>query len=149
MGSLSEHKRRIREHLDEINDAIDYGIEKKPITIGFHTSACGIELLELLLHKFNLIPFGKIIKHNWFKRPKPEQKVEPLIDRKLPVIFQSKDKIYDLIYTIEENRDNLLYGKCTKSQIELVLNNFMRLKEIIYKELKEEINEQSEGEIFD
>ena len=45
MTSLEEHKRKIKEHLHEINDAIDEGIENKPITIGFHTSACAMELL--------------------------------------------------------------------------------------------------------
>ncbi|MEK6921996.1 MAG: hypothetical protein AABX82_08955, partial [Nanoarchaeota archaeon] len=34
---------------------IDKGIEKRPATIGFHTSACATELLELYLHKKNLI----------------------------------------------------------------------------------------------
>jgi CRISPR/Cas system-associated exonuclease Cas4 (RecB family) len=51
MTTLEEHRRKINEHLTEINDAIEEGIEKKPITIGFHCSACSLELLELYLHK--------------------------------------------------------------------------------------------------
>jgi len=85
MTSIEEHEKKIKEHLEEIEDAIDSGIEKKPITIGFHSSACASELLELYLHILNKIPIGKIIKHDWFKKPQLGQKIEPLIERKLPV----------------------------------------------------------------
>ena len=50
MTSLEEHNKKIKEHLEEINDAINQGIEKKPITIGFNCSACSIQYLELYLH---------------------------------------------------------------------------------------------------
>ena len=53
MTSIEEHKKKIKEHLDEIDDAINEGIEKKPITIGFHCSACSIQFLELYLHIIN------------------------------------------------------------------------------------------------
>lgn len=137
MSSIPEHKKRINEHLEEINDAIDYGLEKRPITIGFHSSACAIEFLEWYLHKKNLISSGKTLKHNWFERPKPEQKILPLIERKLPVHFPKKEEVYDLMYNIESLRDNLIYGKSTKEQVGFILTNFQKLKEIMLKELKE------------
>ncbi|HAB50772.1 MAG TPA: hypothetical protein DCE80_01105 [Ignavibacteriales bacterium] len=138
MTSIDEHKRKIREHLKEIKDAIDEGIELKPITIGFHTSACAMEILEFYLHKLNLISTGKTIKHNWFERPKPEQKILPLIERKLSVNFPDKEKIYLLIYNIEENRDNLIYGKNSPLITKFVLENFIQLKQILTEKLKEE-----------
>ncbi|MBI5072977.1 hypothetical protein HZA99_04110 [Candidatus Woesearchaeota archaeon] len=137
MASIALHKRHIQEHLEEIEEAIDKGIEKRPATIGFHTSACASELLELYLHKKNLISTGKTIKHNWFERPKAEQKIKPLIERKLDVSFHSKKEIYNLIYHIEENRDNLIYGNSKTEQIELVLKNFLQLKERMIQELEE------------
>ncbi|MBI5002837.1 hypothetical protein HZC31_05600 [Candidatus Woesearchaeota archaeon] len=137
MASIALHKKHIKEHIEEINEAIDKGIEKRPATIGFHTSACSTELLELYLHKKNIITTGKTVKHNWFERPKAEQKIKPLIERKLDVDFPSKKDIYDLIYRIEENRDNLIYGNSKTEQIELVLKTFMQLKERMIKELKE------------
>ena len=76
MTSIEEHKNKIKEHLEEIDDAIREGIEKRPATIGFHCSACSIQLLELYLHITNKIPMGKIIKHDWFKRPHSNQKIE-------------------------------------------------------------------------
>lgn len=137
MGSIQEHKRRIAEHLEELEDAIDKGIEKKPVTIGFHASACALELLELYLHKKDLISAGKMIKHNWFERPKQEQKIAALIERKLPAVFPDKEMIYELIYNIEENRNTLIYGKATKPQIELVLKNFNELKQLMIQKLSE------------
>src|SRR3989344_614095 len=121
MTLIEEHKKKIKEHLEEINDAIEQEIEKKPVTIGFHCSACSLQYLELYLHVTNKIQIGKIIKHDWFKRPKPEQKKEPLIERKLLITFPKKDEIYNLIYTMEKERTSLLYGKPTKEQIESIL----------------------------
>ncbi len=134
MASIQEHEKRIVEHLEEIEDAINQGIEKRPVTLGFHCSACAVELLELYLHKSNKIPMGKILKHDWFKRPTPEQKKDPLIERKLPVKFERKEEIYRIIYDIEEKRNSLVYGSPAKEKIKEVLESFQKLKEI-FKEL--------------
>lgn len=128
MSAIRDHKKRLEESLDAIEGAIAVGIEKMPVTIGLHTSACAIELLEIYLHKEGKIPIGKMIKHDWFKKPLPEQKVEPLIERKLKVDFPSKEKVYDLIYIIEGNRTALVYGRPTKQQIETVIKAFNKLK---------------------
>src|SRR3989344_5396484 len=133
MTSIEDHKRKIKEHLEEINDAIEQGIDRKPITIGFHCSSCAFEYLELYLHLTNKLSLGKIIKHDWFKKPKEEQKIEPLIERKLPLVFPKKDEIYNLIYNIEEERNSLLYGKPKDEQIKKVITNFLKLK----KEMEE------------
>jgi len=130
MTSIEEHKNKIREHLDQINDAIEEGIEKKPVTIGFNCSACSIQYLELYLHLTNKISIGKIIKHDWFKRPQQDQKVEPLIERKIQINFPEKKNIYDLIYNIEDERNILMYGKPIKEQIKRVLDNFNKLRKI-------------------
>lgn len=140
MTSIEEHKKKINEHLDEINDAIEEGIEKKPVTIGFHCSACSIQFLELYLHKINKISIGKVVKHDWFKRPQQGQKIEVLINRKLEIDFQDKEEIYELIYSIEEERNILMYGSPAKEQIKAILGNFMKLKDKFKELLKDEIN---------
>ena len=142
MTSIDEHKKKIKEHLDEIDDAINEGIENKPATIGFHCSACSLQFLELYLHIIKKIPIGKVIKHDWFKKPKPEQKKEPLIERKLPAIFPKKEEIYNFIYEIEDERNSLMYGKPEENQIKKVIESFLKLKEIfmeLYKNEKIEI----------
>ena len=141
MTSIEEHKKKIAEHLEEINDAINQGIEKKPVTLGFHCSACALQYLESYLHENNKILIGKIIKHDWFKRPKPEQKKEALIERNLKVLFPKKEEIYELIYQLEEERSSLMYGSPSKKQIEKVLETFFSLKEI-FESLSE--NEQKQ-----
>jgi hypothetical protein len=137
MTNLEEHKRKIQEHLKEIKDAIDEGLENKPITLGFHTSACAVELLEMYLHQLNLISAGKTIKHNWFERPKPEQKIMSLIERKLPVDFPDKDQIYGWMYNIEEHRDSLIYGRNSPAETRSVLENFLQLKKRLTEKIKE------------
>lgn len=138
MTSIEEHKRKIQEHLDEIADAIEEGIEKKPVTIGFHCSACSIQFLELYLHASGRISIGKVVKHDWFKRPKEGQKIEPLIERKLQIDFPKKKEIYGLIYKLEEERNILMYGKPVGEQVKKVLNVFMMLKGIFQELLKNE-----------
>jgi len=138
MTSIEEHKKKIKEHLDEIDDAINEGMEKKPITIGFHCSACSIQFLELYLHIINKLSIGKVIKHDWFKKPKIEQKKEALIERKLSLDFSRKEEIYGLIYSLEEERNSLMYGKPAEEQIKRVINNFLKLKEIFNELFKNE-----------
>ena len=136
MTSAEEHKKKIKEHLEEIEDALEEGIEKKPVTIGFHCSACAIQFLELYLHAINKISVGKIIKHEWFKKPLQGQKKEPLIERKLGVEFPEKKEIYSFIYDLEEQRNTLMYGKATPEQLKKVINDFLKLKKIFPALLK-------------
>ncbi len=138
MTTPEKHLQRIKEHLEEINDALDEGMEKKPITIGFHCSACSIDLLELHLHATHKIPLGMQIKHNWFKRPKPGQKIIPLAERKIGAEFEDKERIYDLIYTIEGNRETLLYGNATFEKVQEVYAAFQKLKDLLEKKLAQE-----------
>ena len=138
MTSIEEHKKKIKEHLEEIEDAIEEGAEKKPVTIGFHCPACSIQFLEVYLHVTNKISIGKIIKHDWFKKPHEGQKLKPLIDRKLEVEFSRKQEIYNLIYDLEEERNILMYGKPVEEQIKRVLSNFNKIKEIFLELFKNE-----------
>ena len=138
MTTTEKHLQRIKEHLEEINDAIDEGMEKKPITIGFHCSACSIDLLELYLHSTHKIPLGMQVRHNWFKKPKEGQKIIPLAERKIGAEFDEKERIYDLMYTIEGNRETLLYGNATFERVREVYTVFQKLKEILEKKLAQE-----------
>ncbi len=137
MTSLEIHKAHIKEHIQELTDAIAMGIEKRPATIGLHISACAIELLEIYLHKTGKISSGAMIKHEWFKAPTANQKIIPLAERKLPVQFQDKEKILSLMYIIEEERNKLIYGKPSIPTITTSLNAFQKLHETIKEKLKE------------
>ena len=134
MTSIEEHKEKIKEHLEAIEEAIEKGAEKRPITIGFNCSSCVIQFFELYLHVANKIPIGKIIKHDWFKKPQPDQKIEPLVERKLNADFPGKQKIYSLIYTLENYRNSLVYVKPMGKQINETIFIFRELK-ILFEEL--------------
>lgn len=136
MTSIEEHNRKIDEHLEEIHEAIDAGIENRPIAVGFHCSACSIELLEVYLHKLNKISIGKVIKHDWFKSVQESQKVTPLADRMIGAEFPKKMEIFDILYKIEAKRDKLIYGKSSENEIRQTLENFNKLKKILLEELR-------------
>lgn len=141
MTSKEIHQEHIKEHIQELEDAISIGIEKRPATIGLHTSACSIELLELYLHLLNKISTGTMIKHEWFKAPKIDQKIAPLAERKLPFVFPEREQLFNLMYQIEEERNKLIYGKPSKSSIDNVLNAFQKLH-LLIKEKLEELGEE-------
>ena len=135
MAAKEVHREHIREHTQILAEAIAVGIEQRPATIGLHTSACAIDLLELYLHALEKITPGTMIKHEWFKAPKPEQKSAPLAERKLGVVFPHNDEILSLMYLIEEERNKLIYGKPRSHVIEAVLTAFKKLRTIISEEL--------------
>ncbi|MCJ7450167.1 MAG: hypothetical protein MUP58_00305 [Candidatus Nanohaloarchaeota archaeon QJJ-9] len=81
---------------------------------------------------------GKQIKHNWFKRPKEDQKKDPLPDRKIGAEFPNKERIYSLLYSIEEERDNLVYGRAEEEQTKKVLKSFQELKSILIERIEKE-----------
>lgn len=132
------HLQKIAEHLEEIEGAIKVGVERRPATIGMHTSACSTELLELYLHKTGRIPIGKVVKHDWFKPPKPGQKIRPLAERMLPIEFPEKERIFRLLYAIEEQRTRLVYGRPEQKTARMVLDAFLELRRVIEPMLEKE-----------
>ena len=73
-----------------IEDVLAKGIMSNPRAIGFSVSAGSVDLLSFYLHKLGKISIGKIIKHQWFKRPLDNQKKLPLYERKIGVDFPRK-----------------------------------------------------------
>lgn len=138
MASISVHQEHIQEHIQELEDAIAIGLEKRPATIGLHTSACSIELLELYLHVLNKITSGGMLKHEWFKSPQPDQKIAHLAERKISAQFPAKEELFLLMYGIEEERNKLIYGKPRLSSIESAWQSFQKLYTIIKEKLKEQ-----------
>ncbi|MEK6921050.1 MAG: hypothetical protein AABX82_04155 [Nanoarchaeota archaeon] len=138
MTSVEQHKIQVKEHMQELADAIAIGLENRPATLALHVSACSISLLEMYLHVLGKISTGTTIKHDWFKRPKEGQKITPLAERKLGALFPEKEKILSLLYIIEENRNKLIYGKPTKVASDAVYSSFQQLHELIKEKLKEQ-----------
>ncbi|MEK6857220.1 MAG: hypothetical protein AABX39_01390 [Nanoarchaeota archaeon] len=121
---IEEHLRALKESVEEIEDAISKGSEKRQRTIGFHTSAGAVDMIEIILHKRKLIDPGFIVKHEWFNSDRK-------IKEKISFEFPAKSRIINLIKSIEKERNKLCYGRAkTQSILSEVILNFFKLKEI-------------------
>jgi len=121
---IETHLRNLKESLSVIEECIEKGLVERQRTIGFSTSAACADMLEILLHKENLIDPGFIIKHEWLKSINK-------IAEKFPFDFPKKKEILNLILNIEEKRNILCYGKPQEIEvIQEVINNFNKLKKI-------------------
>lgn len=120
---IEGHKERLKESAEIIEEAIQGDITKRQMSIGFHTSVAAANFLEAYLHMHNLADYTFRFQHNWMKSKKM------MIDR-LPYEFQNKEKIIDLLYQIEKNRDKLCYGKPQPEELVIEqIELFNRLKE--------------------
>lgn len=123
------HKRNLKESLSVIDECVQKGFFKeRQRTIGFNCSTAAVDILEILLHKHNLIDPGTQIKHNWFSSERKARE-------KLNFDFPYKNKILPLIVSIENNRNLLCYGKPQPEKIiEDVILQLNKLREILKKE---------------
>ena len=127
---IEDLKKRLNESINLIDESIEKGLVERQRTIGFNTSAACADMLEIFLHKKDLIDIGFFIKHEWLKS-------KNIVEEKFPFDFPRKKEILDLIFKIEEKRNVLCYGKPQKEYtINEVLDNFNKLKKI-FKEVEE------------
>ncbi|MFA7707707.1 MAG: hypothetical protein WCX73_02050 [Candidatus Pacearchaeota archaeon] len=121
---IESHLENLKESIREIEEAITQGLVNKQRTLGFHTSAGAADIIEIILHKNNLIDLGFIIKHEWFNSKRK-------IEEKLNFEFPKKKEILDLAVKIEFVRNSLCYGKRQEEdKLEELVSNFNKLKEI-------------------
>ena len=119
---IEDHMKNFRESTELIEQSIEKGLAERQRTIGFNASAAATDMLEIFLHKNNLIDPGFIIKHEWFNSKNK-------IAEKFPFDFAAKEEIFALIVKIEEKRNTLCYGKPQKIEvIQEVVDNFNRLR---------------------
>jgi len=128
-----DHLKNLLESMEVIEESIEKGIAKRQRNIGFNASVAATDMLEMYLHKENLIDPGVIIKHEWFNS-------ENKLKDKFPFEFRNKTKIFALIKEIEQKRNLLCYGKPQKEET---------LQEVIMalKKLKNEFKEMGLNEI--
>ena len=118
-----EHLRNIKESINVIEESIEKGLLERQRNIGFNVSAASADILELFLHKKNLIDIGFSVKHEWLNSNKK-------IKEKFPFEFEKKDEILSLMSKIENKRNILCYGKQQKIEvIQEVIDNFNKLRE--------------------
>ncbi len=121
---IEYHLENLKESVKEIEKSITEGLLQKQRTLGFHTSAGAVDILEIILHKNNLIDPGFVIKHEWFNSKRK-------IAEKFPFEFPSKKEIINLVTKIENVRNKLCYGKrADEKELEQLVKDFTLLKKI-------------------
>lgn len=121
---IESHLENLKESIMEIGEAITRGLVSKQRTLGFHASAGAADIIEIILHKNNLIDPGFIVKYEWFNSKRKTEE-------KLNFEFPKKEEIFDLILKIEAVRNSLCYGKRQREEsLEELVSNFNKLKEI-------------------
>ena len=124
---IDSHEKSLKESKEVIAESIKRGLEKRQRTIGFHCSSAAIDLLEIFLHKHNLLDAGAYLKHNWFTSVQRARE-------KLPV-FKNKEKILALLTKIEQNRSLLCYSKPRPvDTIKDAINAFNEVKALLEDE---------------
>lgn len=125
---IDSHRERLIESLKVIEECIEKGVLERQRNIAFNTSAAAVDMLEMLLHKLNLIDPGFVVKHDWFNS-------ERKVNEKLSFEFQNKKEIIRLMCSIKSKRNILCYGKTQKIEIiQELLHEFNILKNI-FKDL--------------
>lgn len=134
MTTIEEHLAIIKELEEDINEKIRAGLLlRRQKIIGFSTSEGATNCFALLLHRKNLIPLGFNVNHLWFASEKRAYE-------HYPADFPSKKEIIDLLVKQEDLRQRLCYGKDKDlSTVKEAVNNFFKLKNLIEKELGEEL----------
>jgi len=128
---IEEHEKAYKEHLKNLNKAIEEGIEENQRNVGYNVSQGSVELFALHLHKLHLLPgSGDQLDHRIFKN-------KTLSEKKIPPKFPSRNEILNLMRDIETERNVICYGKRKpKNRIEMMIKKFQELRELINKNLK-------------
>ena len=127
---VEEHEKAYEEHRNNLNKAIEEGIEKNQRNIGYNVSQGSIELFAIFLHKLHLLQgSGDQFDHRIFKKK--------LIEKKIPPDFPDRKEILELMKIIELERNALCYGtRKPLKRAEKLIENFNELRKSINKNLK-------------
>jgi hypothetical protein len=121
---IEDHIRNIKESEDVIKESIQKGLQERQRNIGFNTSVATAEMLEIYLHKNNLINPGTMIKHELFNSVKKANEF-------LNFDFPRKEEIITLLHEIESKRNILCYGKPQPLElIESIIESYNKIKSI-------------------
>ena len=129
MTTVEEHKKIIKEFLDDINEKIkaELLVERQKI-VGFAASEASVNLFAVLLHKNNLVESSFNVNHRYFASKK-------IAERRFNFDFANKDKIFNLLVNQEDYRNRLCYGKEKKADIvNSAITNLFELKKLVEEE---------------
>jgi len=121
---IEDHLRNIKESLEVIDESIQKGLQERQRNIGFNISVASVEMLEVFLHRKNLLNPSSILKHDFFTSIRKA-------NEKLGFDFPNKEQIIRIINEIEVKRNILCYGKPQPTEdIKFLIELFNKLKSI-------------------
>lgn len=121
---VANHKIRLRESLGQIAHAVAIGAADNQRSIGFHTSAGSVDLLNIYLHQAGHVDVSADIAHRKLLSRR-------LLDEAVPYVFPNKDRIFDLLIQIENTRSPLCYGRPQdQAVVEATLRAFAELRDV-------------------
>tara|TARA_Y100000310_G_scaffold328561_1_gene396886 strand:- start:2241 stop:2666 length:426 start_codon:yes stop_codon:yes gene_type:complete len=135
---IEEHEKALQEHINNLNKAIEEGVEENQRNIGYNVSQGSVELFANYMHHLKLVEgSGDQWDHRTFKNKKK-------IEQKVPLEFLEQDKIMELMESIERERNVICYGKRKpKLRIEKMITHFQELRKLINTNIGE-IKKQNE-----
>ena len=125
----------LEEVLDEIESSLKdpKGIQAHQRRLAFSLSLGIVELIEKYLKKQNVLKSGAKINHLWLKKKKENAK--KFISNQIICPIENLtniDKILELAYKLEENRNIIAYGKpVSEETLKEKINLFLELKKKI------------------
>lgn len=134
MTSEEEHRKIIRELIEDLNEKIrsDLIVQRQKI-VGFSTSEISCNLLELFLHRNNLVSPGFKVNHRFFTSEKSAIK-------KLGFDFPEKNTLISFLISQEKYRTLLCYGRNKdRETVEESIKTMQSIKKAIEKEMGESI----------
>lgn len=123
---VANHKIRLRESLEVITWSVGRDVVAYQRTIGFHTSAASVDLLNVYLHQAALLDPSSDINHR-------RMGSERMLREALPFDFPQKDPLIRLLCAVEDARSRLCYGRPqTTDVVEATVAAFGELRRIFH-----------------
>jgi hypothetical protein len=131
---IEKHTESLKEVEEEIESSLkDHrGLSPHQRRLAFSISLGMTNVIELYLHRLNVIKEGSKINHLWFKKRK-ENVLELIQNQIVPPVNSIKniEKIIDIAIKIEEKRDDLVYGVSVSEKVlQEKINLFLDLRRI-------------------
>ena|SRR3989338_890830 len=129
-----KHYEIINEVLDEIESAAKdpRGLVAHQRRLALILSLGAVNILELYLHKQDIIKVGSKIDHRWFTRKKERVMVE--LEKRTTSALESIENIDEIVETviaIEEKRNDLAYGSPVPEELlQQKINLFFELRRL-------------------
>lgn len=134
MTSEDEHRKNIKEMLEDINEKIrgNLIVERQKL-IGFSASEASCDLFALLLHRMSLISPGFNVNHRFFASERAAR-------QRFGFDFPQKERLIKLLIKQEEFRTLLCYGREKEGRIVRgAIENMNTIKAIVDEVTGEEL----------